>query len=63
QGIELKRKLKSSALLEAEFAAIRERVAFIDQDRFLAPAIEAMRLWARRGQWPEAVQAILPSRG
>ncbi|MDM0014358.1 histidine ammonia-lyase [Variovorax sp. J22P168] len=62
QGIELKRGPKSSPLLEVEFAAIRERVDFIDQDRFLAPSIEAMRLWARQGRWPEAVQAILPSR-
>jgi histidine ammonia-lyase len=62
QGIELKRGPKSSPLIEAEFAAIRERVAFIDQDRFLAPSIEAMRTWARQGEWPEAVQSILPSR-
>lgn len=62
QGIELKRGPKSSPLLEAEFAAIRERVAFIDQDRFLAPSIEAMRVWARQGQWPGPVQSILPSR-
>ncbi len=48
-------------MLEAEFAAIRGRVAFIDQDRFLAPDIEAMRQWARQGRWPEALQAILPS--
>jgi histidine ammonia-lyase len=61
QGIELKRGPKSSPLLEAEFAAIREHVAFIEQDRFLAPSIEAMRQWARRGTWPEALQAILPS--
>ena len=61
QGIELKRGPKSSPLLEAEFAAIRERVAFIDQDRFLAPDIEAMRQWARQSRWPAAVQAILPS--
>ena len=62
QGIELKRGPKSSPLLEAEFAAIRERVAFIDQDRFLAPSIEAMRTWARRSEWPEAVRSMLPSR-
>ncbi|WP_038217673.1 histidine ammonia-lyase [Xenophilus azovorans] len=62
QGIELKRGPKSSALLETEFAAIRERVAFIDQDRFLAPSIEAMRAWARRSEWPEAVRSMLPSR-
>ena len=62
QGIELKRGPKSSPLLETEFAAIRERVAFIDQDRFLAPSIEAMRTWARRSEWPEAVRSMLPSR-
>ena len=61
QGIELKRGPKSSPLLETEFAAIRERVAFIDQDRFLAPSIEAMRTWARRSDWPEAVRSMLPS--
>jgi histidine ammonia-lyase len=61
QGIELKRGPKSSPLLEAEFAAIRERVAFIEQDRFLAPSIESMRLWARQTRWPGALQAILPS--
>ncbi len=62
QGIELKRGPESSPLLETEFAAIRERVAFIDQDRFLAPSIEAMRTWARRGEWPQVVHAMLPSR-
>ncbi|MEJ8812289.1 histidine ammonia-lyase [Variovorax ureilyticus] len=61
QGIELKRGPKSSPLVEAEFAAIRERVAFIDQDRFLAPSIEAMRTWARRSDWPEAVRSMLPT--
>jgi histidine ammonia-lyase len=61
QGIALKRGPRSSPLLEAEFAAIRERVAFIEKDRFLAPDIEAMRLWARHSRWPESLQAILPS--
>jgi len=63
QGIELKRGLKSSPLLEAEFARIRERVAFIEQDCLLAPFIEAMRQWARRSDWPAPVRTILPSRG
>jgi histidine ammonia-lyase len=62
QGIELKRGPKSSPLLEAEFAAIRRRVAFIDQDHFIAPDIEAMRQWARRSDWPAALLDILPSR-
>jgi histidine ammonia-lyase len=61
QGIELKRKLKSSALVEAEFARIREKVAFLDQDRFLANDVEAMKQWALQSTWPEALQAILPS--
>jgi histidine ammonia-lyase len=61
QGIELKRKLKSSALVEAEFARIRVKVAFLDQDRFLANDVEAMKQWALQSTWPEALQAILPS--
>ena len=61
QGIELRRGPKSSATIEAEFAGIRERVAFLDQDRFFAPAIEAMRKWALAGPWPQAVRQILPS--
>ena len=61
QGIELKRGARSSALLEAEFAGIRERVAFIDQDRFLATDIEAMRQWALSDKQPLALRRILPS--
>jgi len=61
QGMELKRGLKSSPLIEAEFARIREKVAFLDQDRFLATDVEAMRQWALQSTWPEAVQQILPS--
>jgi len=61
QGIELKRGPKSSPLIEAEFAAIRERVPFIDQDIYFAPTIEAMRTWARQDNWPQAVRSILPS--
>jgi histidine ammonia-lyase len=64
QGIELKHQLKSSPLMEAEFAAIRTRVAFIEQDRYLAPDVESMRQWALNAQdraWPDAVTALLPS--
>ena len=64
QGIELKRPLKSSALIEAEFDAIRSRVAFLDRDRYLAPDIEAMRLWALHADGrrsPASLVAILPS--
>ena len=62
QGIELKRGLKSSALVEAEFARIRTQVAFLETDRYLAPDIEAMRLWALDAQLPSALLEVLPSR-
>ena len=65
QGIELRRGPASSPLLEAEFAAIRERVAFIDEDRFMAPDVETMRRWALGHdgrEWPAPLAAILPSR-
>jgi histidine ammonia-lyase len=66
QGIELKRStnggLRSSALVEAEFSGIRSKVAFIEQDRFLADDVEAMRQWALRGEWPAPISSMLPSR-
>ena len=61
QGIELKRGLKSSPLVEAEFAAIRQKVAFLERDRYLAPDIEAMRQWALKAELPAALLNILPS--
>ena len=62
QGLEFHRPLRSSGLMEAEFARIREQVAFLDADRYLAPDIAAMHAWARQDRWPDAVAAILPSR-
>jgi len=61
QGIELKRGLKSSPLVEAEFAKIRTQVAYLERDRYLAPDIEAMRLWALQADMPAALLNILPS--
>lgn len=61
QGIELKRGPKSAPLLEAEFSRIRTQVAFIEQDRFMATDVEAMRLWALRSDWVAPLQALLPS--
>ncbi|MDM0055285.1 histidine ammonia-lyase [Variovorax fucosicus] len=61
QGIELKRGLKSSPLVEAEFTAIRGKVAFLERDRYLAPDIEAMRLWALKAALPAVLLNILPS--
>ncbi len=61
QGMEFDRSLPSSPLVEEQFAAIRRRVAFLEQDRYLAPDIEAMRLWAQQSTWPAPLQACLPS--
>ena len=62
QGIELKRGLKSSPLVEAEFAMIRTKVAFLERDRYLAPDIEAMRQWALNADMPAGLLRIVPSR-
>ncbi|MGP1692765.1 MAG: aromatic amino acid lyase, partial [Giesbergeria sp.] len=53
--------LKSSPLIEAQFAAIRQRVAYLEQDRYLAPDIESMREWAQQAAWPTALLHCLPS--
>jgi histidine ammonia-lyase len=41
---------------------VRERVAFLEQDRLLAPDIQAMSDWALGASWPAPVTALLPSR-
>ena len=61
QGLELKRGLKSSPWVEAEFIKIRQLVAFLARDRFLANDLEAMRLWALRADLPRPLRALLPS--
>lgn len=61
QGIELKRGLKSSPLVEAEFAAIRKRVDYLESDRYLAPDIESMKQWALDARLPAILLNILPS--
>jgi histidine ammonia-lyase len=61
QGMEFDRSLKSSPLVEEQFAAIRRRVAFLEQDRYLAPDIEAMRAWAQQSSWPAPLLACMPS--
>lgn len=61
QGLEFDRRLHSSPLLEAQFGAVRERVAFLAQDRCMAPDIEAMRRWAHQSDWPGVLLQCLPS--
>ena len=61
QGMEFHRPLQSSPTVEAEFARIRQRVAFVERDRLLAPDIRAMTDWALGSDWPEALTTMLPS--
>lgn len=61
QGIEFSRPLRSSALMEQVFSGVRERVAFLDKDRLLAPDIESMRLWGCSGDLPAAITQLFPS--
>ena len=61
QGMDFDRRLKSSPLIEEQYALIRSQVPYLDKDRYLAPDIEIMRLWALETAWPEVLQNILPS--
>ena len=61
QGMDFDRSLKSSPLIEAQYTLIRSQVPYLDKDRYLAPDIETMRLWALETVWPTVLQRILPS--
>jgi len=61
QGIELRRGPKSTPVIESELNGIRRRVAFLDQDRYMASDVQAMREWAMRPDWPAPLAEILPS--
>ena len=63
QGMDFDRRLKSSPLIEAQYALIRSQVPYLDKDRYLAPDIETMRLWALNTVWPDAIARYLPSHG
>ena len=49
QGIEFRRPLKTSPVLEKVFAIVREKVAYYDKDRFFAPDIAAAKKIIRSG--------------
>ncbi len=55
QGLEFRRPLKSSPVLETELAAIREVVAPYDTDRFFAPDIAASRALVDSGRYRATV--------
>jgi histidine ammonia-lyase len=55
QGIDFHRPLTSSAPLEAAWAALRAEVAHWDQDRVMAPDIEAAKRLVERGAFAQLV--------
>lgn len=66
QGLDLSRTdsispLRSSEFVETGFASVRDRVAFMGRDRFLAPDIESMRQWALAADLPPVLRQLLPS--
>ncbi len=59
QGVELRKGLKTSPALQAVWAAVRERAAFLDEDRALSAEIERIYALIRDGWfltrvWPQA---------
>jgi len=65
QGMDFDPKLAAGGFeVAAQVARIRQRVAHLQADRYLAPDIEAMRLWALAASgepWPHAITRHLPS--
>jgi histidine ammonia-lyase len=64
QGIELKRSPqgpRSSAAVEGMLEEIRQRVAFLEQDRYLANDVETMRKWAINPDRINVFADIMPS--
>lgn len=61
QGIEFHRPLRSTEALETVIGDIRAKVAFYDEDRYLANDIDAMKSWVTTIDAPAVVARTLPS--
>jgi len=62
QGVHLRRPRRSSEPLERAVAAVRERVPALENDRFMAPDIEAAKKLVQGGWFRELVPPeLLPS--
>ena len=59
QALDLRAPLEPSPASSAARSAIRERVAFMDKDRFLAPDIDAVRELAGNGTLVKAVEGAV----
>ena len=53
QGLEFRRPLRAGVGVEAAYALIRERVAPLDEDRIMAPDLEALTAMVRAGAFAE----------
>ena len=64
QGIDLRRPHATSPILGQALAMVRERVAFLDRDRQMAPDIAAAKALVMDGAFrPLLTRALLPSQG
>ncbi len=62
QGIEFRRPLKTSEMLEKTHAMIRERVPALDEDRYMAPDLEASKALVQSGAFDSFMpDGLLPS--
>jgi histidine ammonia-lyase len=61
QGIDFHRPLTSSTVLEQAHACLRSAVSFYDEDRYLAPDIEAAQQLVLAGRFDFAAHHLLPS--
>ncbi len=62
QGIEFRRPLKTSEMLEKTHAMIRERVPALHEDRYMAPDLEASKALVQSGAFDSFMpDGLLPS--
>ncbi|WP_321891727.1 histidine ammonia-lyase [Burkholderia cenocepacia] len=61
QGIEFRRPLRSSLVVEQAIGMLRERVPAYEEDRYFAPDLEAAKQWVNTFRLPACHQAVLPS--
>jgi histidine ammonia-lyase len=61
QGIDFRAPLKTSPALQGAMAAIRSRVPFYSEDRYMAPDIEAIRQLVIGGAYTGDAAGLLPS--
>jgi histidine ammonia-lyase len=63
QGIDFRRPLRSSTVLDRVHGQLRERVGRYERDRYFAPDIEAMAQWIGGDTFVTLVAELLPSHG